>query len=670
MRSYNGKVHRQVRQDTGGRGARRRDGASTADRTPNQEAQILQLLSWLVVVVVAFGFFGSVAWVVFGDVGSGITGLTLLIYGFSLFVARLLAGRRKGVAPLIIVCSGFLVATLIVAASQPGLTPVLVLGPLLAVGAALPYVSKRILSLLFVAAWLVTVAVGILGEVSPSTSALPPWYQTGFKILSLAAAVTVVLVLLWQFRSRLVGTLAEVQASEERAVHEAMHDPLTGLPNRVLLQECLDRALERTKKDPDYLVAVLFLDLDRFKNVNDSLGHSVGDRLLVAVARRLRASVHSADTVARLGGDEFTVLLEDLRAVGDAERTSERIQQRLREPFLFDEHELYVTASVGIVLQPSDYRRSEDLLRDADTAMYRAKEEGKARYKVFTPRMRTEAVRTLRLENDLRRAVEREEFTVRYQPIVSLSSGGVVGFEALARWDHPEWGLTQPEDFIPLAEETGLILPIGLSVLRQACRDADLWRSRYPDHRPLDVSVNLSAAQLAYPELPGQIEYILRNSGLSGRHLKLEVTESALMRDARTAAGALAGLRRLGIQIHIDDFGTGFSSLGTLHRFSADALKIDRSFVEGVPRRRRFRGRPDTTNHNNPGPHSRYRRGRRRRIVPRPTGVAQEDGLRLRAGLLLLATGRCRNGRGNYRLPTTVVEPRAGLPGTSSTVPR
>ena len=523
---------------------------------------------------------------VFGDLGSGITGLTLLAYGSSLLVARLLAGRQAGrwrrAAPLAIVCSGFLVATLIVAVSQPGLTPVLVLGPLLAVGAALPYVSKKVLGLLFVAAWLVMVAVGILGEVSPFSSVLPSWYQSGFKILSLAAAVTVVLVLLWQFRSRLVGTLVEVQASEERAVHEAMHDPLTGLPNRTLLAERLDRTLERARKDKSYLVAVLFLDLDRFKNVNDSLGHSVGDRLLVAVARRLRASVHSADTVARLGGDEFTVLLEDLSEVRDAERTAERIQRRLREPFLLGEHELYVTASVGVVLQPSDYRQPEDLLRDADTAMYRAKDEGKARYKVFTPHMRTAAVRTLRLENDLRRAVEREEFTVRYQPIVSLSSGEVVGFEALARWDHPEWGLTHPADFIPLAEETDLILPIGLSVLRQACWDARRWRKNYPDHRPLDVSVNLSAAQLIYPELPGHIEHILHDSGLNGRHLKLEVTESAIMRDTDTASEALAGLRRLGVQIYIDDFGTGFSSLGMLHCFSADALKIDRSFVEGA----------------------------------------------------------------------------------------
>ena len=578
MYSAKGKTRDQVCRDTG-----RGDTVSTVEPDiSNRETQLLQLLGWLTGIVVAFGCFGIIAWSVFGDTGSGITGATLLVYGLSLLVARLLAGRRRRSAPLIIVCSGFLVATPVVAVSQPGLTSALILGPLLAVGVALPHAPKRVLSLLFAVAWLVTVAVGVLGEVSTASSALPPWYQSGFKILSLATAVAVVLALLWQFRSRLVGTLAEVQASEERALHEAMHDPLTGLPNRLLFMERLERTLERARRDEGYLVAVLFLDLDRFKNVNDSLGHSAGDRLLVAVARRLTASVHQSDTVARLGGDEFTVLLEDLREVGDAGRTAERIQQKLREPFLLGEHELYITASVGIVHRPADYRGPEDLLRDADTAMYRAKGEGKARYKVFAPHMRAEAVRVLRLENDLRRAVEREEFTVRYQPIVLLCSGGVVGFEALARWDHPERGLTHPADFIPLAEDTDLILPIGLSVLRQACSDASLWRRRYPDHRPLDVSVNLSAAQLIYPELTGHIEHILRNSGLDGRHLKLEVTESAIMRDPRTAAEAFAGLRRLGVQIHIDDFGTGFSSLGMLHRFSADALKIDRSFVEGA----------------------------------------------------------------------------------------
>ena len=515
----------------------------------------------------------------FGDAGSAVTGATLLVYGCSLLAARALANRRRRRGPLAIVCVGFLAATLIVVVAQPSLVPVLTLAPLLAVGIALPYATERTLRVLFAAAWVVAVAVAVLGELVPTSSALPAAYASAFRVASLATAVAVVLMLLWQFRSRLVGSLEQAREAEERALHDATHDHLTGLPNRALFLERLSRTLERATKDGGYHFAVLFLDLDRFKTVNDSLGHSVGDRLLVEVARRLEGCVHPTDTVARLGGDEFTVLLEDIGDPENATWVAERIQGALRAPFGLDGHELYATASVGVIACPTDYRRPEDLLRDADTAMYRAKEAGKARHEVFSPEMRAQVVRLLRLESDLRRAVESGQFAVHYQPIVSLKSGSIVGLEALVRWEHPDRGLTRPSEFVPFAEETELIVPIGLSVLREACRRLSLWRRRMPDRRPLSVSVNLSAAQLSRPELVGQVAGVLRETGLDGRHLRLEITESAIMRDAAVADGVLSGLRALGVRLAIDDFGTGYSSLGLLHRFPVDALKIDRSFV-------------------------------------------------------------------------------------------
>lgn len=481
-----------------------------------------------------------------------------------------------------VVCSGFLVSALIVAVAQPPLVPVLTLAPLLAVGLALPDASERTLRLLFVAAWLVAVLVAVFGEVVTIDSNLPAWYGSAFRVAALATAVAVFLLLLWQFRSRQLGALARAREAEERAVDDATHDHLTGLPNRALLEDRLRRVLERAGKDGLYLFAVLFLDLDRFKNVNDSLGHAVGDELLVEVADRLRACVHPTDVVARLGGDEFVVLLEGIEEAEDASGVAERLLASLETPVVLKGQELYTTASIGIVAGSTDYLWPEDLLRDADTAMYRAKEGGKNRYEVFHEQMRSRAVKLLSLETDLRRAVEREEFFVHYQPIVSLKSGNLVGFEALVRWEHPERGPLLPIEFIPLAEETELIVPIGLLVLRQACVRTSHWRTGFPDHRPLSVNVNVSAAQLARPDFADQIERVLQETGLHGRYLRLEVTEGAVMRDAGLAADALSRLQGLGVRIHIDDFGTGYSSLGLLHRFPVDALKIDHSFVQGM----------------------------------------------------------------------------------------
>jgi diguanylate cyclase (GGDEF)-like protein len=533
-------------------------------------------------LVLCFALLGLAAFVLFGDTSSGVTGLTLLVYGGLLLLSLALARRGAQRTVVTLVFSGFLVATLIVVVAQPFLVPVLILAPLLAVGVALPSASERTLKYMFPTAWFVAVVVGTLGEVVPSDSSLPEWYRGAFSIAALATAVAIVLLLLWQFRSRLLGMLSQMRAAEERAVYDARHDPLTGLPNRTLFVEHLERALERAKRDEGSLCAVLFLDLDRFKNVNDSLGHMTGDLLLTQTARRLAASVHPADMVARLGGDEFTILLEDLTSVENAERIAKRICAELEKPFKVKGQDLYSTVSVGVVSNLAGYAGPEEILRDADTAMYRAKEEGRARYKVFEPHMRKRAIRLMRLETALRRAVEREEFVVYYQPILSLRSGEVTGFEALVRWAHPTRGIVYPQEFIPLAEETELVVPIGLSVLQAACSEAKAWHAKFPDRPPVDVSVNVSTVQLSRPDFVGHVSQTLQSTGLDGHYLCLEVTESTMMKESGLTAEAIAAVRDQGVRMHIDDFGTGYSSLGSLHRFQVDALKIDRSFVEGM----------------------------------------------------------------------------------------
>jgi diguanylate cyclase (GGDEF)-like protein len=370
-----------------------------------------------------------------------------------------------------------------------------------------------------------------------------------------------------------------LEETKEHFRHAAFHDSLTGLPNRAMFTELLKAEIESSKRREHHMFAVLFLDLDRFKNINDSLGHTHGDLLLVAFAERLERALRPVDTLARFGGDEFAILLSGMQDATDAVRVAQRISEELSQPFVLDKNSAFATASIGIALSSSGYDRPEDILRDADTAMYRAKENGKARCEVFDHAMHARAVSRLQLESDLRQAVELKQFCVYYQPIVCLQSGRLAGFEALVRWNHPRHGLVSPADFIPVAEETGLIVPIGEWVLHEACRHIREAQKIFPSHRSLSLSVNLSARQVAQTDLLDRIKEALAISKLNAHCLKLEITESVVMENAEAAALMFKQLRALGVQLSIDDFGTGYSSLSYLHRFPLNYLKIDRSFV-------------------------------------------------------------------------------------------
>jgi diguanylate cyclase (GGDEF)-like protein/PAS domain S-box-containing protein len=381
---------------------------------------------------------------------------------------------------------------------------------------------------------------------------------------------------------RMAGSQSDItqrKAAEERLLHDAFHDTLTGLPNRTLLIDRLSRAILRMKRHADYQFACLFLDLDGFKIINDSLGHQIGDQLLIAIGRRLESCVRRGDTVARLGGDEFIILADDLEEPGDVIRMANRALEELQAPFCLNGEELVTTASIGIALSDPTYDRAEDLLRDADIAMYRAKARGKAGHVIFDKAMHTLAVTRLKLEADLRHAAVRQEFRLHYQPIVSLKSGGIDSFEALVRWNHPERGLIPPDDFIPLAEETRLILPIGMWVLREAANELARFQSAARTPMPLTISVNLSCRQFLQPDLVPQIERILLETGLDPHRLRMEITESVIMEHVETAFTTLSRLKALGVKLAMDDFGKGYSSLSYLHQFPFDTLKIDRSFI-------------------------------------------------------------------------------------------
>lgn len=389
--------------------------------------------------------------------------------------------------------------------------------------------------------------------------------------------------------------IAQREAAQERLRHDALHDALTGLPNRAMLMQELSRCIERRKRKPDCHFAVLFLDLDNFKRINDSLGHQAGDQLLTEVAQRMQASIRATDEAsrfgdnltARLGGDEFVVLLQDLARPEDVMLVAERITQRVGEPFEFDGQQIAVTSSVGIAVGDETGRTADELLRDADLAMYRAKSAGKAGYAIFDEAMHAAAMSRLQLENDLRRGLECDEFALEYMPIVALADGRTQAFEALLRWRHSSRGQLAPREFIPVAEETGLIVPIGRWVIEQVCRDLCAWR-RDGRCAGLPVSVNISRRQMADPGFVRDVGEVLRAHGLTGADVRLEITENTIMSDLSGFSETLAQLRDLNFDLHIDDFGTGLSSLAALQDSAFDVLKIDRTFVGAIGRSRRY----------------------------------------------------------------------------------
>jgi diguanylate cyclase (GGDEF)-like protein/PAS domain S-box-containing protein len=375
--------------------------------------------------------------------------------------------------------------------------------------------------------------------------------------------------------------LTERKRTEHELTRLAFHDTLTGLPNRALFSDRLEHALSRARRPGDP-VAVMFLDLDNFKVVNDSIGHEAGDQLLVAVADRLRACLRTPDTVARFGGDEFTILLDAITDPDEVTSVAERIAKSLRSPISVGGHEVFTTASIGIAIATDAEENTESLLRKADLAMYRSKGGGKAQYTVFDQSMNTAALERLQIESDLHLAIERGELRLVYQPIVTLDSGTIGELEALIRWDHPVLGVVSPLEFIPIAEENGLILPIGRWVLEEACRQTRAWQLLDPTLARLKIGVNLSGKQLSDVSLVSQVERILKETGLDPRCLKLELTESMLMADVVSTSATLHSLKAFGIELAIDDFGTGYSSLSYLKQFPLDTLKIDRSFVDGL----------------------------------------------------------------------------------------
>lgn len=383
--------------------------------------------------------------------------------------------------------------------------------------------------------------------------------------------------------------------AEEKLLHQNFHDALTGLPNRSLFLDRVQRAFIHSRRHPEYKFAVLFIDVDDFKKFNDNFGYAAGDAVIVELAGRLASSLrrhqavarlalmpHGDDTLARLGGDEFAVLLDDIKDPSDAIRVASRIQDALAAPFTFNSQEVFSSASIGIVLSTAGRDRAEDLLRDADIAMCRAKTAGKARCEVFDAEMHSQAVDRLRLEREMRAAIARGEFLVHYQPIVQLESGRITGFEALARWQHPERGLLLPGEFIDIAEQTGLIVPMNRWLLREICQQARVWHARYPSDPPLAVTANITSKELLQVDLVSSIRHTLQQSAMNPHHLQLEIRETVAMADAENAAQVLSQLKGLGVRLSIDDFGTGYSSLSRLQALPLDTLKIDRSFISDM----------------------------------------------------------------------------------------
>lgn len=392
--------------------------------------------------------------------------------------------------------------------------------------------------------------------------------------------------------TRMAGSQSDItlrKIFEEQLRHQALHDSLTNLPNRVLLLDRITQAIRHMDRDEDYMFALLFLDLDRFKVINDSLGHTIGDLLITAIGEKLQACLRGIDalvreteTVGRFGGDKFIILLDNIKDSMAATLVADRIQTVLKKPIEIEGHEIFTSVSIGVVVSEKGYKTPEEVVRNADAAMYRAKARGRARFEIFNADMHSKAMERLQLENDLRRAIENQEFVVYYQPVVSLKDGAVTGFEALVRWQHPERGLIPPIDFIPIAEETRMILSIGAWVMQEACKQTRAWQIELPQARDIHIAVNLSAPEFAQPGLVTAIEKALVNSGLAPNCLNIEITETAMMENMDAVTHTLAKLRNMDIKISIDDFGTGYSSLSYLHRFPTDILKIDQVFIRDM----------------------------------------------------------------------------------------
>ena len=564
---------------------------SSAEHAAGQAGRFQLLLRWLVPIALGVASVETLAAAYFRSPSALRIALVLWAYEAVFLLARSQAERGRIDPALTSFCVGLQVATLLAALIQPALFPALAFVPLLAVAVALPHRAATELWRLIISSWCVSVGMILVGELS-SHGVAPPDPQLGFlRIGALATTLALVLLLLWQFSKRLNDALADTQAgnlalqqvlsevkrAEEQVKSLAYHDPLTGLPNRLLCADRLRQALAQVRRERSRL-AVLYLDLDHFKVVNDSLGHACGDTLLRIVAERLESSMRAGDTVARLGGDEFLLVLPGADE-GAAMSCAEKVRGALGQPLTVEGHELMVTASVGISLCPADGEDAETLVKNADIAMYRAKDQGRDRHAFYLARMGSAATERLSLESGLWRALSRHEFTLHYQPILELATGRITAVEALLRWRHPEHGLVWPEDFIPVAETTGLIHPMTDWVLRKVCAQAKEWQAGFPD---LVIAVNLAPRELGRADLVEQVARCLEESGLAARFLELEITESSAIQDAELTLATLRRLRRLGVRLAMDDFGVGYSSLSYLKRFPLDTLKIDQFLLRDV----------------------------------------------------------------------------------------
>jgi diguanylate cyclase (GGDEF)-like protein len=562
------------------------------DASPAQVHRFEQFLGWMLPLTLGFG---AVQAGVFAFQRSPASAAGMLVTftfaGLTVLARRWARARLERAVTL--VCVGLLVAAVLAVFVSPPSQPTLVLVALLAVMVALTFGPQAALRRLLPACWVAGVAVALATEWMPRATGPSGWFLSTYRVATVGAALGLSLFLLWQFSRRLTAALAEMQAAnlslhealaevrmaEEKIKDLAYHDPLTALPNRLVFTDRLALAVNQAQRQGSRL-AVLFLDLDHFKVINDSLGHSLGDRLLQEVAARLTGCLRAGDTVARLGGDEFTLLLPGVQGPAEAERVASKVLDTLREPYRLEGRELFATASMGISLYPDDGEDADTLVRNADAAMYRAKEQGRDSYRLYAPRMNELATERLALESAFRRALANDELVLHYQPLVEIESGRLHGVEALLRWRHPERGLLWPSDFLAMAEASGLILPVGPWVLRTACAQAQAWHGQ--EMRELRMAVNVSARQFQQPDLAEHVRRALRETGLPAPCLELEITETNAMHNTEATLHTFAQLKALGVRISIDDFGIGYSSLGTLKRLPIDALKIDRSFIRDI----------------------------------------------------------------------------------------